>query len=48
MIRTIPFTTIAKKYSVSDTSIRKWCKDYNLPSRSKDIMIYSEDEWKEV
>lgn len=48
MIRTIPFTTIAKKYSVSDTSIKKWCKDYNLPSRSKDIMIYSEDEWKEV
>ena len=35
-----PFTTIAKKYGVSDKSIVKWCKHYGLPYRKKDIRIF--------
>ena len=30
------FTKISKKYGVSDTAIRKWCKSYNIPSKTKD------------
>jgi hypothetical protein len=26
-------------YNVSDNAIRKWCKDYNLPYRKKDIKM---------
>ena len=44
-IRTIPFTTLGKKYGVSDTTIRKWCKQYNLPSKSSEIKQYSKEEW---
>lgn len=29
-IKTKPFTTIAKDFGVSDTTIRKWCKIYNI------------------
>lgn len=30
------FTKIGKIYSVSDNTIRKWCKAYNMPFHSKD------------
>lgn len=29
-IKTIPFTTLGKKYGVSDNTIRKWCKKYEI------------------
>ena len=47
-IRTIPFTRLGQKYGVSDKAITKWCIAENLPSKKKDIMAYSEEEWKEV
>lgn len=31
------FTVIGRKYGVTDNSVRKWCKKYNLPYRTKDI-----------
>jgi len=31
------FLSIGKMYGVSDNAIRKWCKKYNLPHRTKDI-----------
>lgn len=37
LILTKPFTKIGEKYSVSDNSIRKWCKAENLPYRKVDI-----------
>ena len=37
LIRTIPFTEIGKIYGVVDNSIRKWCKNFNLPSKKEDI-----------
>lgn len=45
MIRTIPFTHIAKKYNVSDNAIRKWCKSENLPSKVNEIKKYTDEEW---
>lgn len=45
LIRTIPFLQIAKEYNVSDNTIRKWCKKYDLPFKSKEIKSYSDEEW---
>lgn len=36
------FETVARKYGVSSTSIRKWCKAYNLPPRAADYKIKKE------
>ena len=48
LIRTTPFTRIAEKYGLTDNSIRKWCKGYNLPYRVQDIKKYTDKEWEEV
>lgn len=48
LIREKPFTHIAKDYSVSDNTIRKWCIAYNLPSKKKDIIIYTNEEWENI
>jgi len=33
----MPVTHIGRKYGVSDQSIRKWCKQYQLPYKAADI-----------
>lgn len=37
LIKTTSFTSIGKMFNVSDNTIRKWCKNYNLPSTKKDL-----------
>lgn len=37
MLKTYSIRSISKKYNVSDNTIRKWCKNYNLPYKRKDI-----------
>ena len=37
LITTKTFVDIGKIYGVSDNAVRKWCKDYSLPFRRKDI-----------
>lgn len=44
-IRNESFVEIGKQYGVSDNAIRKWCKSYGLPYRSKDIKIISDQDW---
>lgn len=44
-IRTMSFMSIGKKYNVSNTTIKKWCKSYDLPYKSRDIKTYSDKEW---
>ena len=39
LIKSKTFIEIGKMYNVSDNAIRKWCKDYNLPYRKKDIKM---------
>lgn len=46
LIRTKPFTKIGEMYNVSDNSIRKWCKSYNLPFNKIDIFAVSESDWE--
>ena len=48
LIRTLPFTKIGEQYKVSDNAIRKWCIYYNLPSKKKDIKLYSDVEWDKL
>ena len=48
MIRIVPFRTIGQKYGISDNSIKRWCKTYNLPYRKKDINQYSDEEWNNI
>ena len=48
MIRKESFLSIGKKYGVSDSSIRKWCKKMNLPSKKSEINQYSDLEWEEL
>lgn len=45
LIRTTPFITIGKQYGVSDNAIRKWCKAYNLPSKSTEIKKMDDTQW---
>ena len=48
LIRTTPFTTIAKQYGVSDNAIRKWCKKENLPSTVFEIKSISDEDWSQI
>lgn len=48
LIRTKPFTQIANIYHVSDNAIRKWCDNFNLPRKKKDIDSYSDEEWSKI
>ena len=48
MIRLYAFTKIANKYGVADNTIKKWCINYNLPHKKKDILSYSDDEWNQI
>ena len=45
LIRNNAFLQIGKQFGVSDNTIRKWCIAYNLPSKKKDILSYSDKEW---
>ena len=31
------FSAVGRKYGVSDNAIRKWCKFYNLPQKTRNI-----------
>lgn len=48
LIRDTPFTVIGRQFSVSDTSITKWCKSYNLPFRRRDINSISDEDWVNI
>lgn len=37
LIKTEHFTTIGEMYGVKDNTIRKWCKNYGLPSTKKEL-----------
>jgi hypothetical protein len=45
-IRQDSFTNIGKEYGVSDNTIRKWCKRYQLPYRIQDVKLISDEDWE--
>lgn len=48
LIRTKPFTQIAKDFNVSDNAIRKWCDAEGLPRKATEIKQYSDEEWENI
>lgn len=48
MIRTESFLSIARKYQVSDSAIRKWCVGFNLPRTKREINSYTDEEWNKI
>lgn len=48
LIRTTPFTTIGKRFGVTDNAVRKWCVYYNLPKKVKDIKKFTDEEWNNI
>lgn len=45
-IRYQSFSALGKEYNVSDNAIRKWCIAYNLPSKKKEINLFTNKEWE--
>ena len=48
LIRSAPFLQIGKKYNVSDNAVRKWCLNYGLPSKKKEIKTISDEDWNTI
>ena len=48
LIRDNSFVAIGKIYSVSDNTVRKWCKSYNLPYCKQAIKDYLEQDWSSL
>lgn len=48
LIRDNSFSAVGRMYNVSDNTIRKWCKHYNLPTKKSEIRQYSDTEWGQV
>ena len=48
LIRKVPFTTIGKQFNVTDAAIRKWCQQEGLPSKVKEIKLYSDEDWEKL
>ncbi len=47
-IRSTSFLKIGKMFGISDNTVRKWCKMYNLPFKLSDIKRYTDEEWQVI
>lgn len=47
-IRTQSFLSLGKFYGVTDNAVRKWCKNFNLPSKKSDIVQISDSDWSKL
>lgn len=45
LIRSNSISAVAKMFNISDNALRKWCKDFCLPHRTKDIELISDEDW---
>ena len=48
LIREKSFLSIGQMYGVSDTTVRKWCKVYNLPYTKSEIDNINEIMWDKI
>ncbi len=48
LIRNKSFVEIGRQFSVTDNSIRKWCKKYGLPSKRTEINQISDVDWSKI
>ena len=47
-IRNFSFMELSRKYNVSDNTIRKWCKYYNLLFKKTEINKISDKDWVKI
>jgi transposase len=40
------FTKVARDYGVTDNTVRKWCRKYNIPTSSKILRSTSDEGWE--
>ena len=48
LLQTYSFVGIGKKYGVSDSAVRKWCKFYGLPYKAASIKLLSKQDWNNL
>ena len=48
LIRTNSFLQIGRIYNVSDTAIRNWCKQMDLPYKTTVIKSMTDEEWETI
>lgn len=48
LIREETFVSIGKEFGVTDNAVKKWCVQYELPSKKRDINNYSDEEWANI
>lgn len=48
LIRNKSMVEVGRLFGVSDNGIRKWCIAENLPSRKKDILSFTDEEWEKI
>lgn len=48
LIRQNSFTKIGQMFSVTDNTIRKWCRKYGLPYKTSEIKKYTDEEWIKI
>lgn len=46
LIREKPFTEVGKMFNMTDSGIKRWCRNFNLPATKKEINKYSLEEWE--
>lgn len=46
LIRHNSLVSIARMFDVSDSSIQKWCKKYQLPHKVSEIKLISDEDWE--
>jgi hypothetical protein len=44
LVRIYSFIDLGKRFKVSDKTISKWCKAYNLPDKKRQINSYTDEE----
>ena len=47
-IKNKSFISISKELDVSTSTIKRWCKKYNLPDKKSEIQKYTDEEWDKI
>ena len=48
LIRTMNFSELGRINNVSDNAVRKWCKNFDLPTKSREIKEYTDEQWADI
>lgn len=48
LVREKSMLEVGRIFNVSDNAIRKWCINENIPSRKKDILSFTDEDWEKI